>query len=80
MSILTPNRLDGILQWGATALTLLGAVLTSAAIDPYNVWCFNFGTGLWLVWSIRMRIPSLIAVNGGLGIIYVGGTIRSLLY
>ena len=79
MSILIPTRVDSILQWTATALTLLGAVLTSAAIDPYNVWCFNIGTLLWLAWALRIRSPSLIAVNAGLGVIYIGGTIRSFL-
>ena len=73
------RQIDFTLQWTATVLTLLGAVLTSIDLHPQNVWAFNVGTILWLVWAVRVRSLSLIAVNAGLLTIYMAGTIKSLL-
>jgi len=67
-----------VLQWVATAVTLIGACLTAAALDPWNVYCANLGSILWLIWAVRMRSHSLIAVNAGLMLIYCGGIIRSI--
>lgn len=79
MLSITYRDLDTLLQWLATIFTLAGAVLTSAAVDPYNVWCMNVGSLLFLIWAIRIRSTSLITVNAGLLVIYAGGTVRSLL-
>ena len=76
---MTYRQIDFGLQWTATILTLLGAILTSIAFHPYNLWAFNIGTVAWLVWAVRVRSMSLIAVNAGLLTIYVAGTIKSLL-
>ena len=73
------KQVDSLLQWGATVLTLVGAVLTAAAVDPLNVYCLNAGTILWLIWAVRIRSASLIAVNAGLAVIYAGGIVRALL-
>lgn len=71
--------LDRVLQWGATALTLVGAVLTSiGGLDPWNVFAFYAGTMAWFVWSIRIRNAALIVVNGGLAVIYFSGVIRGV--
>jgi hypothetical protein len=67
------------LKWSGTAFTLLGAVLTSAALDPYNVWCLNVGSTWFLWWAIRIRDPAMITVNGGLLLIYLSGTLRTIL-
>ena len=74
--MLTFRQVDTSLQWGATILTLGGAVLTAGAIDPLNIYCMNAGTLLWLIWAIRIRSSSLIAVNAGLLVIYMGGLAR----
>ena len=66
-----------VLQWTATAVTLLGAMLTAAALDPWNVLCLNAGSLLWLVWAWRVRSSSLIVVNAGLVIIYLAGLVRA---
>jgi hypothetical protein len=66
-----------ILQWTATAVTLLGAMLTAAALDPWNVYCLNAGSGLWLIWAWRVRSRSLIVVNAGLVLIYMAGLVRA---
>lgn len=66
-------------KWGGTAFTLAGAVATSLAFDPLNVYLFNVGAIAWLIAAIRMKDTSLIAVNSGLlGIYFVGFLIRVL--
>jgi hypothetical protein len=77
--MLTWRQVDFLLQWAATILTLLGAVLTSMDLHPYNIWAFNVGTLLWLVWAVRVRSMSLIAVNAGLMTIYFAGLVKTLL-
>lgn len=76
---LTHRQIDNLLQWSATIAILAGAILTSVALDPYNVWCFNAGTALMLAWALRVRIPAQIVVNAGLLVIYILGTVRSLM-
>lgn len=74
----TYRDIDQMLQWLATAFTLVGAVLTSAAVDPWNVWFLNLGSLLFLIWAVRIRSLSLVTVNAGLLVIYFGGTVRSI--
>jgi len=62
---------QSILKWSGTTFTVLGAAATALSLDPANIWLFNLGSILWLIASIRMREPSLIAVNAALLIIYV---------
>jgi len=61
------------LKWVATAVTLAGAVMTSLALDPWNVYTLNLGALIYLVWSWRVREVSLIVVNAGLVLIYIVG-------
>lgn len=75
----TSRQIDSLLKWTATALTLAGAVLTSLAIDPINVYLLNAGSVLFLVWAVRIRDTALIAVNAGLLTIYAVGTVRAIL-
>ena len=72
-------KLDPTLQWVGTVFTLLGAVLTSAAIDPWNIWAFNIGTICWGWYAYRAKMASLFTVNAGLMVIYMGGIIRSII-
>lgn len=72
-------KFDAMLQWVGTFFTLLGAVLTSAAIDPWNIWAFNLGTIFWGYYAYRARMHSLLTVNAGLMVIYLGGIIRSVI-
>jgi hypothetical protein len=76
---LTTQQTDSLLKWSATAATLAGAVLTSLAIDPANVYFFNAGSLLFLIWAVRIRDTALIAVNAGLLTIYAVGTVRALM-
>jgi hypothetical protein len=75
----TSRQIDSLLKWTGTALTLAGAVLTSLAIDPINVYLLNAGSVLFLVWAVRIRDTALIAVNAGLLTIYAVGTVRAIL-
>ena len=67
-----------ILKWVGTALTIAGAVATSLALDPLNVYLFNAGALTWLFAAIRMKEKSLIVVNAGLLAVYVFGVIYRL--
>ncbi len=61
------------LKWLGTALTIAGAITTSLAIDPLNVYLFNAGAVTWLWAAIRMKEKSLIVVNAGLLAVYLFG-------
>ena len=76
---LTTRQTDSLLKWAGTVFTLGGAVLTSLAVGPVNVYLFNAGSLLFLIWAVRIRDTALIAVNAGLLTIYAVGTVRALL-
>ena len=76
---LSTRQTDSLLKWSGTALTLIGAVLTSLAVDPVNVYLLNAGSLLFLIWAVRIQDNALIAVNAGLLTIYAVGTARALL-
>ena len=61
------------LKWTATVVTLAGAVMTSQALDPWNVYTLNLGALIYLWWSWRVREVSLMVVNAGLVLIYLVG-------
>lgn len=64
-----------LLKWGGCFLTIMGAILTSFQVTPFNVWCYNIGAGLYFVWSARIKEPNLMMVNGTLLLIYIIGCI-----
>jgi hypothetical protein len=66
-------------KWLALIATLSGAVFTSLQITPLNIYLLNFGSVLYLIWSIRVRDLNLILVNSGLVLIYVVGVVKLLL-
>jgi hypothetical protein len=66
-------------KWLGTTFTILGALFTTAGLDPLNVYAFNLGAILWLVAAVRMREPSLIAVNAALLAIYFVGFILRII-
>jgi hypothetical protein len=69
--------LNNIIKWTACFVTLGGAIATSLAWDPLNIWLLNLGAVLYMIWAIRIREPSLITINAGLLLIYlVGAAIR----
>lgn len=73
------RQVDEFLKWLATAITLSGAMLTSLAVDPLNVYLLNTGSFIFLIWAVRIRDGAMIAVNAGLLAIYGLGTARAVL-
>ena len=61
------------LAWTGTALVLAGAVATSLRIDPLNIYLLNIGSASFLWWAWRIQDRAMIAVNGGLLLIYLAG-------
>jgi apolipoprotein N-acyltransferase len=64
-----------VIEWSATAITILGAIATALAYDPLNIYLLNLGSVLWLIWAVRVRKLSLVIVNAALLIVYVYGMI-----
>ena len=67
--------MNNVLKWLATIITLIGAVLTAMNYFPYNVYAFNIGCILWILWGIRIKENCIILVNGVLLSIYMVGII-----
>lgn len=71
-------KLNDIAKYLALVLTLAGALATSLALDPLNIILLNFGSLLYLYWSCTVKDWNLIAVNGGILIIYIAGALLRL--
>ncbi len=54
------------IKWFGTLLTVGGALMTAADVDPLNIYLFNGGASCWLIASIRMKDAALIALNSSL--------------
>jgi hypothetical protein len=67
--------MNNVLKWLATIITLIGAVLTAMNLYPYNVYAFNLGCILWILWGYRIRENCIILVNSVLLFIYMVGII-----
>lgn len=71
--------MNSLLKWSATILTIAGALLTALNIYPLNVWTFNVGSVLWLIFAVRIKENSLVVVNAGLLVIYMFGAVKAVL-
>ena len=69
------KKVNTILEWLATVVTIGAALATALSIDPLNIYLFNIGSVLWLVWAVRIKRASLVVVNVGLLAVYVYGFI-----
>ena len=69
------EKVNTILEWLATIVTVGAALATALSIDPLNIYLFNIGSVLWLVWAVRIKRASLVVVNVGLLAVYVYGLI-----
>ena len=70
---------NSIIKWTACFTTMAGALATTLAIDPLNVFLLTLGGILYLIWSIRIREWNLIVVNIALLAIYGYGTVLRLI-
>ena len=55
--------MNNALKWSATIITLIGAILTAKNLFPYNVYAFNIGCILWIIWGYRIKENCIILVN-----------------
>jgi len=69
------EKVNAILEWLATIVTIAAALATALSIDPLNIYLFNIGSVLWLVWAVRIKRASLMVVNVCLLAVYVYGLI-----
>lgn len=69
------EKVNTLLEWTATLVTVGAAIATALAIDPLNIYLFNLGSILWLIWAVRIKRASLVVVNVGLLVVYVYGFI-----
>ena len=74
-SCMKNEKVNAILEWSATIVTVGAALATALSIDPLNIYLFNIGSVLWLVWAVRIKRASLMVVNVGLLAVYVYGLI-----
>ena len=72
--------LIGLLQWPASAATLLASwFVASSNRRRRNVgfWTFLVSNALWVAWAWHANAPALIAMQVGLAAINVHGTVKT---
>lgn len=72
--------MTNVLKWSGTLFTVLGALLTSLSVDPWNVYIFNVGSVFWLIASVKMRETSLVVVNVALLVVYAYGVVLRIVH
>lgn len=71
-------NINKFLEWTACLVTIAGAFCTAADWDPLNIYLLNLGAVLYLIWSARVNIVSLVLINSVLLFIYLyGAAMRS---
>ena len=71
-------KIEDIIKWIATVITLLGALATALMYDPLNVYLLNLGAVFFLVWAVMIKERAMITVNAGLLLIYITGLVVRL--
>lgn len=69
------EKINTLLEWCATIITVGAAIATAASIDPLNIYLFSLGSIVWLIWAVRIKKTSLIVVNVAMLLVYVYGFI-----
>lgn len=72
-------KINSLLKWTATVLTILGALAISYKLDPLNIYLLNAGSVFWIIWSLRIREYSILAVNVVMMLIYAHGLVIRLI-
>lgn len=67
------------LKWGATTVSIAGAILTALNIYPLNVWIFSIGCILWSIFAIRIKENSILVLNLTMLVIYAYGALKGIL-
>lgn len=71
--------LNTFLKWTGCCFAIIGAVLVTLKIEPWNVVFANLGSLFYLLWAIRIRETNIILVNVVFLIIYGYGLIERFL-
>ena len=69
------EKVNTLLEWVATIITVAAAIATALLIDPLNIYLFSLGSVVWLIWAVRTKKTSLIVVNVAMLLVYVYGFI-----
>lgn len=72
---LNTHTVNRCLEWTACALTIVGALCTAVKLDPLNIYLLNLGAIVYLIWSVRVKIVSLVLINTVLLLIYLYGAL-----
>ena len=64
---------NNFLKWTGCVFTILGALATSFHFGNYNIYLFNAGSLLYLIWSFRIKEVNIMVVNFVLLLIYFIG-------
>lgn len=66
-------KMNDMIKWIATCITLIGSLCVALSIDPLNVILLNIGAALFILWGIRIRESAIVTVNSGILAIYLFG-------
>lgn len=72
-------KIDTVLEWTATFITIIGAVFTAINVYPAGPVMLNLGAFIWLIVSVMWKKWSLIVINATLLLIYTFGLLFKLL-
>ena len=72
-------KINSVLKWLATVLTIAGALAISYHIDPLNMYLLNLACIVWILWGVRIREWSIVTVNVVMLIIYGHGLFMRLI-
>ena len=68
------------MEWGSTALLLVGVALTSFNIYPLNLWVCLAANAGWTVMGIIWKKWSLLIVQAVVSAIYIFGMVSYYFY
>lgn len=63
------------MEWGSTAVLIIGVILTSFNIFPLNVWFSFIGNFGWIVVGVLWRKLSLIIISSLICFLYIVGLV-----
>jgi uncharacterized membrane protein len=73
VAALVSKRTEFIIEWGSTAILIVGVALTAWNIYPLNVWFSLAGNFGWFVIGVIWRKYSLLTIQIIVSIIYFAG-------
>ena len=74
------KQVEWCMEWGSTALLLVGVALTSFNIYPLNLWVCLAANAGWTVMGIIWKKWSLLIVQAVVSAIYIFGMVSYYFY